>query len=50
LAWLVVQNLNIHNIPPETIREIRIFNKHNGSLDHRGVAAPQMEEFENQIP
>ena len=20
-----------------------------GSLDHRGVAAPQMEEFENQV-
>jgi hypothetical protein len=21
----------------------------NGSTDHRGVAAPQMEEFENQV-
>jgi len=46
---LVVVLLNTPNVSPETIREIRVINKHNGSVDHRGVAAPQMEEFENQV-
>ena len=50
LAWLVVQSSSTTNVLPETIREIRVINKHKGSQDHRGVGAPQLEEFENQIP
>jgi len=47
---LAVVQLNMPNVLPETIREIRAINKHNGSVDHRGIGAPLIEEFENQVP
>ena len=49
MAWVVLSHLATPQFSPETNRQMAIIKDTKGSSDQRGVGAPLIEEFENQI-
>jgi hypothetical protein len=49
VAGLVISHLATPQFSPETNRQMAIINDTKGSSDQRGVGAPLIKEFENQI-
>ena len=49
MAGLVISHLATNELLPETNHQLAIIKDSKGSSDHRGVGAPLIEEFENQI-